>query len=63
MVKQHLQTSKYAQQILTPTMISYLDAKDENELLWNQGMKFLDTVEGTRKLGPWRDIFSYDYKF
>ena len=35
-------------------MISYLDAKDENELLWNQGMKFLDTVEGTRKLGPWR---------
>ena len=62
-LKQHLQTSKYAQQILTPTMISYLDAKDENELLWNQGMKFLDTVEGTRKLGPWRDIFSYDYKF
>ena len=50
-------------EILTPNMMSYLDAKDENEFLWNQGMKFLYTVEETRKLGPWRDIFDYEYKW
>ena len=44
-------------------MLSYLDAKDQNEFLWNQGIKFLDTVEETRKMGPWRDIFDYEYKW
>ena len=38
-------------------------AQEENQMLWNQGMKFMDTVEVTRKMGPWKDIFGYEYEF
>jgi|TARA_B110000914_G_C15512730_1_gene471659 organic radical activating enzyme len=62
-VKTHLEQSEYKHQILTPTLTSYLDAKEESKFLWDQGMTFLDEVEKTRKMGPWKDIFNYEFKF
>lgn len=55
--------SKHRDRILTDTMMSYLRTDSEDDKLWNQGMQYLDVVSKTRKMGPWRDIFNYDYRY
>jgi len=55
--------SPYSNWILTETMKSYLRAETENDERWNQGNKYLDIVQLSRKMGPWKDIFNYAYRF
>jgi MoaA/NifB/PqqE/SkfB family radical SAM enzyme len=55
--------SKHKDRILTKTMLSYLNSRPESDTIWNQGLKFLDTVEKTRNMGSWKEIFTHDYKF
>jgi MoaA/NifB/PqqE/SkfB family radical SAM enzyme len=57
---QHLKKSKYKDQILSPTMISYLNQKEGNNSLWNEGLKFIDVVSKTRNMN-WREVFNYEY--
>jgi len=56
-------SSKNGKHILTPNMESYLSVEPEGHLLWSQGIKFVDSVSKTRKMGDWRKIFNYEYKF
>lgn len=56
-------SGQYAEQILTPTMESYLKTDCADDILWNQGIKYLEVVSKTRKMGNWKNIFNYDYKF
>jgi MoaA/NifB/PqqE/SkfB family radical SAM enzyme len=58
----HFENSKYKEHILSPTMISYLKQKEEYDMLWNEGIRFVDTVETTRDMN-WREVFNYDYRF
>ena len=55
--------SKHKDKILTCTMESYLNTSTKDDTLWNQGIQFLDQVSETRKMGNWRDIFNYEYRF
>lgn len=56
-------SSKYRSHILTDTMESYLKVEPEGHILWSQGIKYLDVVANSRKMGNWRQIFNYEYKF
>ena len=40
-------------------MVSYLEADEESELLYNQGKMFCDTVSKERD--HWREVFDYEY--
>ena len=44
-------------------MKSYLRAETENDERWKQGNKYLDVVQLSRKMGPWKDIFKHDYQY
>jgi hypothetical protein len=44
-------------------MKSYLRVESQNDLHWQQGNKYLDVVQLSRKMGPWKDIFNYDYQY
>ena len=55
--------SKYASNILTSTMESYLKTESIDDILWNQGQDYLDVVSDSRGMGNWREIFNYDYKY
>lgn len=57
------QNSKYSNWLLTETMKSYLRSEPENDDLWIKGNKYLDVVQLSRKMGPWKAIFEHDYKF
>jgi len=56
-------SSKHADRILTPTMESYLKTEPKDHVTWNQGLRYLNVIGETRKMGNWKDIFNYDYKF
>jgi len=58
-VHEQFKQSKHAKHILTPTMVSYLEADEESELLYNQGKLFADTVSKERD--DWREVFNYEY--
>ena len=55
--------SKYSKWILTETMKSYLRVVPEDDDLWQKGNKYLDLVQLSRKMGKWKDIFDYDYRY
>jgi len=55
--------SPYSNWILTETMKSYLRAESQDNDLWDKGNKYLDVVQLSRKMGPWKDIFNYDYQY
>ena len=57
------ETSKYSNWILTETMKSYLRVSPESDDLWQKGNKYLDVVQLSRKMGNWKDIFDYDYRY
>ena len=65
--KQDLSTvyeeSQYRDYILTETMKSYLRFSPDSSEQWNNGNKYLDVVQLSRKMGSWKDIFDYDYRF
>ena len=58
-VHEQFKQSRHAEHILTPTMVSYLEADEESELLYNQGKMFCDSVSKERD--NWREVFDYDY--
>lgn len=60
---ERFEDSKYSNWILTETMKSYLRVSPQNDTLWNNGNKYLDVVQLSRKMGPWKNIFDYDYRF
>lgn len=60
---QKYEESKYSNWILTETMKSYLRVAPESEENWNNGNKYLDRVQLSRKMGPWKEIFEYDYQY
>ena len=37
------------------------EADEEDEVMWNNGMKFADTVSKQRD--NWREVFDYEYRF
>ena len=51
--------SKHRKHLLTSTMNSYLDSKEENPLLLKQGKQFCDVVSKQRD--NWREVFPYEY--
>jgi len=55
--------SKYASNILTSTMESYLKTESIDNTLWNQGQDYLDVVSDSRGMNNWREIFNYDYRY
>jgi hypothetical protein len=55
--------SSYSNYILTETMKSYLRFSPDSSEQWNNGNKYLDVVQLSRKMGPWKDIFNYDYRY
>jgi len=55
--------SKHKDLILSQTMLSYLKNEPLNDILWNQGIEFLDVVSKSRNMENWRSIFNHDYKF
>lgn len=57
------ENSKYADWILTETMKSYLRVSPESDENWLRGNKYLDVVQLSRKMGPWKEIFNYDYQY
>jgi hypothetical protein len=44
-------------------MKSYLRFSPDSSEQWNNGNKYLDVVQLSRKMGSWKDIFDYDYRF
>ena len=60
-IHEKFKKSRHAKHILTPTMVSYLEADEEDEVMWNNGMKFADTVSKQRD--NWREVFDYEYRF
>jgi len=55
--------SKYAREIMTLTMDSYLNTSPVDDKLWNQGQEYLDVVATSRGMGDWKTLFNYDYRF
>jgi len=55
--------AKHKDRILTKTMLSYLNTSSNSKVIWDQGIKFLDTIEKSRNMGSWKEIFNYDYRF
>ena len=58
-IHEKFKNSRHAKHILTPTMVSYLEADEENELLYNQGKMFCDSVSKERD--SWKEVFPYEY--
>lgn len=55
--------SKHKDLILSQTMLSYLNHESENDILWKEGIEFLDTVSDSRNMGDWKKIFNHEYKY
>lgn len=55
--------SKYSNWILTETMKSYLRVTPDSADNWENGNKYLDRVQLSRKMGSWKEIFNYAYRF
>lgn len=53
--------AKNKQHILSQNMVSYLNSNTEDHTLWQQGVKFMDTVSKSR--GNWKEVFDYHYFF
>lgn len=60
---ERFESSQYSNWILTETMKSYLRVSPDDDTLWQNGNKYLDVVQLSRKMGSWKEIFEHDYRF